>query len=132
MTSARDVLSTVPQPTVDIEQIAQVIDALFACERAASACALAMVGEDQPMVSEVHAALDNADLCQAAQRVLSRTAVQDGQVLRATLDACIASCERSARECGAHTEYHGHCRVHSETARMCADACRALLEAIAA
>jgi hypothetical protein len=43
-----------------------------------------MVAMDQSMISEVHAALDNADLCQAALRVLSRTA-QDGQVLRAAL-----------------------------------------------
>ncbi|MGH8930987.1 MAG: four-helix bundle copper-binding protein [Egibacteraceae bacterium] len=131
MTSAHDVLATIPEPTVGLEETARAIDALFECERAATACALAMVAEGQ-MTSEVHAALDNADLCQAAQRVLTRTAAQDEQVLRSTLQACIAACERSARECGAHADQHGHCRIHSDSARTCAQACSALLETIAA
>lgn len=102
-------------------ELVTAIDALRGCELASGSCAMAMV-ESGGMVVEVRRALDCADVCAAAHRVLSRGPAPDAAVNAAALVACDAS----AAACGAHADHHEHCRLHSAGARACADALRAL------
>jgi hypothetical protein len=104
------------------------IDALRDCEQVSNACAMAMV-EAGGMVLEVRRALDCADLCEAAERVLSRAQAPDPAVIAAVVEAAAVACEASAAACGAHSDHHSHCRLHSASARRCADALRALQKA---
>ena len=127
MSTTQDIIGSVAAPAVDLIALSEAIDAIQACERAATACAMGMVAEDHPMTAEIHAALDNADLAGVALRVLSRTAAADRGVLRAAVEACAVASERSASLCGAHAGHHEHCRLHSEAAARAATACRDLL-----
>lgn len=46
-----------------------------------------------------------------------------GEMVDSTAGA--AACAASAAACGAHSDHHPHCRLHSASARRCADALRA-------
>jgi hypothetical protein len=101
------------------------IDALRDCEQTCTSCAMAMV-ETGGMVVEVRRALDCADLCDAAERVLSRGPAPDPRVVGAAVEAAAVACEASAAACHAHAGHHDHCRLHSTSAQAAADALRAL------
>jgi hypothetical protein len=134
MTGARDILGTVAlEPTFDIEELSVVLQALTDLDRASTACAAAMIAEDDAadMISAVRADLDCADIAAAAQRVLSRGTAMDLGVVRAVLQAAVAASERSAAECGRHARHHAHCRVQAESARRAAELCRSVLEGLA-
>lgn len=88
------------------------IDALRDCEETCTSCAMAMV-ETGGMAPEVRRALDCADLCDAAERVLARGPHGDAHVIAAVVEAAAVACEASAAACGAHAEHHDHCRLHS-------------------
>jgi hypothetical protein len=107
------------------DELTAAIDALEDCEKASNACAMAMV-EGGGMAAEVHQALDCADVCDATERVLSRGPAPDPRVTAAVVEAAIVACEASAAACGAHAGHHDHCRLHSGSAKACADALRAL------
>jgi hypothetical protein len=135
MSETRSMLATVvAEPSIDLAQLATTVDALAECEELATACGIAMVQE--PDVAELAGAIrmdqDNADLCQAAQRVLARSVTADAELVRAVLQAAILGCERSAAECARFADRHEHCRLHSKSARRCADATRALLDGLRA
>jgi hypothetical protein len=106
-------------------ELARVIDALRECEQVSTSCAMAMV-EVGGMVTEVRRALDCADMCGVSERILSRGPAADSDIVAAVVQACLRACEASARACGAHADHHEHCRLHSETARRCAEALRGL------
>ncbi|OLT11889.1 hypothetical protein BJF78_25510 [Pseudonocardia sp. CNS-139] len=106
-------------------ELARVIDALRECEQVSNSCAMAMV-EVGGMVTEVRRALDCADMCDAAERILSRGPATDPGIVAAVVEACLRACEASARACGAHADHHVHCRLHSASARRCAEALRGL------
>jgi hypothetical protein len=106
-------------------ELTAAIDALEDCEKASNACAMAMV-EGGGMTAEVHRALDCADVCDATERVLSRSQAPDAKVVSAVVGAAIAACDASAAACGAHAAHHDHCRLHSASAKACAGALRAL------
>lgn len=112
------------------DEFTAAIDALEDCEKASNACAMAMVTAGG-MAAEVRQALDCADVCDAAERVLSRGMSPDPRVVAAVVEAAIAACEASAAACGAHAEHHDHCRLHSGSAKACADALRALMGTLA-
>lgn len=109
-------------------EVAAAIDALRDCEQTCTSCAMAMV-ETGGMATEVRRALDCADLCDAAERVLARGPHSDPSVVAAAVEAAAVACEASAAACGAHADHHEHCRLHSSSARACADALRALQKA---
>ncbi|GAA1386733.1 hypothetical protein GCM10009613_21180 [Pseudonocardia kongjuensis] len=94
---------------------AAVVEILHEAERASTACASAMVGAGG-MEREVLLALDCADLCSAAARVLGRRH-GDEAVARAAVEAAMLACEASSAACGAHAGHHEHCRRHSEITR---------------
>jgi hypothetical protein len=106
-------------------ELTAAIDALGDCEKASNACAMAMV-EGGGMVVEIRRALDCADVCDSTERVLARSQAPDPQVVAAVVAAAIAACDASAAACGAHAGHHAHCRMHSGSAKACADALRAL------
>jgi hypothetical protein len=101
------------------------VDALHDCEKASTACAMAMI-TGGGMAEEVHRALDCADVCAAAVRVLSRGAPSDPRVVGAVVEAAAVACEAAAEACGRHADHHPHCRTHAAGARACAEALRAL------
>jgi hypothetical protein len=100
------------------------IDALGDCVKASTACAMAMVVGG--MATEVRLALNCADVCDATGHVLARGLAADPRLVAAVVEAAVVACEASAAACGAHSEHHAHCRLHSDSARTCADALRAL------
>lgn len=111
--------------TAPSAEFAAAIDALRDCAQASTACAMAMV-EAGGMPAEVRLSLDCADLCVAAERVLSRGAGGASGVVTAAVDAAVAACAASAAACGAHADHNEHCRLHSASAQTCADTLRAL------
>jgi len=106
-------------------ELAAVLDALSACEQASTVCGTAM-DEVGGMAFEVHRAMDCADVCGTARRVLSRVAHHDPRVVAAVIEAAVVACESSAAACDAHADHHEHCRLHSTAAHDCAQALRAL------
>jgi hypothetical protein len=130
MTGARDMLGTVDlEPAFDIEELATMLQALSDLNRDSTACAAAMIGNDNAgdMVSATRAALDCADIAGTAERVLARGIAADMGVTKAILEAAVAAADRSARECGRHAEHHAHCQLHADSARRVAELGRAEL-----
>lgn len=127
MTDTRAMMGSTGATT---NELAAAIDALRDCEQTSNACAMAMV-EAGGMVVEVHRALDCADVCEAAERVLSRGAAADPRTVAAVVEAGVVACETSAAACGAHADHHTHCRLHSMSAQACAGALRTLQKAFA-
>jgi hypothetical protein len=123
MTDTHEMMDSTGETASD--ELIAAIDALEACEKASNACAMAMVTSGG-MANEVHQALDCADVCGSTERVLSRGTTPDPRVVAAVVAAAIAACDASAAACGAHAEHHTHCRLHSTSAKACADALRKL------
>jgi hypothetical protein len=114
MTDTRTMIdSAYGSPTLELTAA---IDALRDCEQTCTSCAMAMV-DSGGMVTEVRRALDCADLCDAAERVLSRGPAADPGVIAAVVEAVAVACEASAAACGAHAGHHDHCRLHSASAQ---------------
>lgn len=101
------------------------LDALADCEQVSTACVVAMTAIGG-MAGEVRLALDCADVCAAAHRVLARGEGGDRATLAAVVDAASRACDASASACGAHADHHEHCREHAESATACARALTAL------
>jgi 2-keto-3-deoxy-L-rhamnonate aldolase RhmA len=134
MTATREVLDALPiQSSVDLGKLAMAIEELLATERTSSACAGAMVGEDDSsaLVDAIRADLDCVDVVHAASSVLSRFVGANVAVVRSVLAAAIAACERSNAECGKHAGHHGHCRLCSDTTSSTITACRDLMASLA-
>lgn len=106
-------------------EFAAAIDVLHDCAQASTACAMAMV-EAGGMATEVRLSLACADLCAAAERVLSRGPGGASDVVTSAVDAAVVACEASAAACGAHADHNEHCRLHSASAQACADTLRIL------
>jgi hypothetical protein len=127
MTGTTEVLRTITMETaIDLNKLSTAIEALADTERTTTACAAAMPGSGADMAAAIRHDLDCVDVCHAARQVLTRAAA-DASLLRGLLEAAVAACERSAKECERHAEHHGHCRLCSEGTRATAAACRDLL-----
>jgi hypothetical protein len=135
MTGPREMLDTITmEPGFDIEELVTVLQALTDLERDSTACAMAMVAENDAgnMVTATRAALDCADIAVATQRVLSRGFATNVGVARAILEAAITAADHCVEECGHHAAHHAHCRVHVESAKQAAARCRAELASLPA
>lgn len=133
MSQTRELLDTVAvsfRPQVSTERLAAAIDAMGACEEAVTACAAAMVGEDDVRVLQnaIVRDLNCADVVAATRRVLSRGS--DAALLSAQLEACVLACEHSAELCARHAHHHEHCRMCSQATLRCAEACRQVLHGL--
>ena len=130
MSYAKPMLDAYPRDfNVDVERLAQTIEAVTDCGQACTACADSCLSEE--MVAElgkcIRLDLDCADVCEATARVLSRQHAYDANVTRPLLAACRAACKSCGDECSRHAEMHEHCRVCAEACRRCERACDELL-----
>lgn len=133
MPQAREFLATFVlnfKPQVSSESLAAAIDAMLECEEATTACAAAMVTEDdvRAMQDAIIRDLNCVDVVGATRRVVSRGA--DTALLSSQLEACVMACEHSAEQCAKHAGHHEHCRMCSAATRKCAQACRHLLRGL--
>jgi hypothetical protein len=134
MTVAGQLLETYPQDlgSVDRDLLLACIEACVECAQACTACADACLAEE--MVAELRTCirrdLDCADVCETTGRVVSRQTGYDGNVTRAVLAACAATCKACGDECAQHAEMHEHCRICAESCRRCEHVCRDLLAAL--
>lgn len=123
------------KPILDADAVATGVEACFDCAQTCIACVVARLGEDEPqaLVRCIRLDLDCADLCRAADAILSRQTATEPAIVRMALLACKEACVRCGDECAAHGR-HGmeHCQVCAEACRRCADACECLLEGLAA
>jgi hypothetical protein len=114
------------------EELAPVVDAMQDCAAAVTACAAAMLTEDDraDLASAVSRDLDCADVVAATLAVLTRGNGPDSSLISAQVEACLVSCERSHELCRQHAHHHTHCRICSDATRRCAEACRTVLRAL--
>lgn len=117
-------------PQVSSNRLAAAVDAMLECEEAATACAAAMLAEDDALALREAIArdLNCADVVAVTRRVLSR----DGDValLSAQLEACVIACEHSTQLCSRHAAHHEHCRICSQATRHCAEQCRQVIQSL--
>lgn len=123
-----------PNPTdgLDVDLLAEAIDAAASCATTCTSCADACLAED--MVAElttcIRTNLDCSDICTATGKVLSRRTAYDADVTRAFLEACAVACKACGDECESHASMHAHCRICAEACRRCEEACRDLLASL--
>ncbi|MGW1682337.1 four-helix bundle copper-binding protein [Saccharopolyspora sp. NPDC002376] len=124
--------SLTAKPTLSSDNLAAAIDALQDCVEAVTACAAAMLTEDdmQTLAPAVSRDMDCADVATATRNVLTRGSGADTSLLSAQLEACLVACERSHQLCSEHAERHTHCRMCADATRHCADVCRQAIHAL--
>jgi|KBSSwiStaDraftv2_1062776.scaffolds.fasta_scaffold1454172_1 hypothetical protein len=122
-------LRTHPEPAfASADPLTACIYACVESAQACTACADACIAEhDRALARCIRIALDCADLCHAASRVLSRQLAPDLGVVSMTLQLCAAVCDACAYECRRHADTCAHCDVCAAACRRCIDACRGLL-----
>jgi hypothetical protein len=133
MPQTREILDTFAvnfRPQVSSESLAAAIDAMLECEEAVTACAAAMVTEDdvRAMQDAIICDLNCVDVVAATRRVLSRGT--DSALLGSQLEACVMACEHSGEQCAKHAGHHEHCRMCLAATRRCAEACRQVLQGL--
>lgn len=121
--------SVTVEPTFSVDELSTVLQSLSDLDRDSTACAMAMTAgsHGSATTSATRAALDAADIAATAARVLARGESSDLRVIRSVLESAAVAAERSATECGAHSDHSEHCRIHSESATRTADLLRAQL-----
>jgi hypothetical protein len=133
MPQTRELLDTFAlnlKPQVSSASLAAAIDAMLECEEATTACAAAMVTEDdvRAMQDAIIRDMNCTDVVGATRRVVSRGS--DSALLSSQLEACVMACEHSAEQCVKHAVHHEHCRICSQATRRCAEACRQVLRGL--
>ena len=116
---------------LDLDDVANAIDASAACEQACTSCANANLGEEDVFRLRRCIALcqNCADVCAVTVRVLSRPFEFDHAVAHGVLQTCVRTCKSSEDECHLHAPHHHHCAICEQACRACLAACTALLEA---
>lgn len=133
MNNIREMLESSPgKIPVDVEVLAECIEACFDCEQSCVACADACVGEkDQAeLVKCIRLDLACAELCGATGRIISRELAEDPGMAYAALRSCVSACGICAEECERHAPHMEHCRICAEACRRCERACEQLLSAL--
>jgi hypothetical protein len=119
--------------SVDPSTLAEAIEALRQCAERCMQCADAYLSEqDTGRRTDVRLHLGCAKLCTVAARVISRQAdcEVDADVVRRSLEACIAVSRRCGDECSNHGGHVALSRVCVDACRASERACRALLQAV--
>jgi hypothetical protein len=108
---ATDTFALNLKPQVSSASLAAAIDAMLECEEATTACAAAMVTEDdvRAMQDAIIRDMNCTDVVGATRRVVSRGS--DSALLSSQLEACVMACEHSAEQCVKHAVHHEHCRI---------------------
>ncbi len=132
--STTAMITSHPNPTagLDVELLAEAIDAASACATTCAACADACLAEES--VAElrdcIRTDLDCADLCAATAAVLSRRTGSNLGTVKELLTACQMACAACADDCEGHADMHAHCKICGQACRRCEKACADLLAAI--
>jgi hypothetical protein len=132
--SITSMIKTHPNPTTDlnVEHLAEAIDAAAACATICAACADACLAEDPvaDLRDCIRTDLDCADVCATTASVLSRRTGSNLGVVKELLTACRTACASCADECESHASMHEHCKICAEACRRCEKACADLLRSI--
>ena len=127
----RDMLEAYPKDLggIDVDMLADCIQACYDCAQTCIACADACLAEDKvaDLTACIRTDLDCADMCQTTGAMLSRRTGYDANLTRAFLEACAAACRACGDECAKHADMHDHCRICADACRRCEQACRELL-----
>jgi hypothetical protein len=117
---------------LDSETLAHVVDALYSCEEAVTACAAGMLAEQDidRMRSSVLRDLDCSDVVATTRRLLTRATADDSTLITAQLEACLIACRRSEERCKLTAAEHEHCRLCKDSTHQAAEACRRALKAL--
>jgi hypothetical protein len=130
----RDMLEAYPKDLggIDVDSLADCIQACFDCAQTCTACADACLAEDMvaDLATCIRTDLDCADMCLTTGRALSRRTGYDPDLTRVFLETCATSCQACGDECAGHADMHDHCRICAEACRRCAQACRDLISAL--
>lgn len=132
MTYTKEMLNAFPTSIpLDVDEVAEAIDACLNCAQACTSCADADLAEDDVEEMRRCIALDQhcADVCIAVARLLSRPVYWDEFVVHRLLQACVRLCTSCAEECAKHADHHRHCAICEKACRACQRACSVLLEA---
>lgn len=135
MSTTTAMIKAHPNPTDDlnVDKLAEAIDACLSCAQTCTACADACLAEDS--VAElrdcIRTDLDCADICATTAAVLSRRTGSNPTVVRALLEACRTACAVCAEDCESHAGHHEHCKICAEACRRCEKACEELLAVLA-
>jgi len=132
--STSEMIRSHPNPTggLDVELLAEALEASAACATICSSCADACLAEESvaDLRDCIRTDLDCADVCAATAALLSRRTGSDLEVVKAQLNACRTACAACADDCEQHADMHEHCRLCAEACRRCEKACADLLAAI--
>jgi hypothetical protein len=114
------------------QDLAVLVEALQDCAEAVTACAAAMLTEDDraDLAPAVSRDLDCADVVAATRTVLTRGNGPNSTLISAQLEACLIACERSHEHCQPHADHHEHCRLCAQATRHCADQCRQAIQTL--
>lgn len=126
----REMLETHPQArSIELDEVADCVEACIDCAASCSSCADADLGEPdvQALVRCVRLCTDCADICEATGRVVIRQATSDTSLVQGVLAACVTACRACRMECERHAEHHEHCRLCAQVCGRCEQACNDLL-----
>ncbi len=130
----RDMIDSHPQAIAGSKRDtwACAIEACLDCGQASTACADACLAEGnvEQLRSVVRSALDNADACFAAAKILSRLTAGKSAMLTTQLSSCLDLVRNCETECNDHAKMHEHCRVCADSCRACENALSAVLTKI--
>ena len=117
---------------LDPQTLADVLDALSACEHAVTACAAGMLAAEDidRMRTSVLRDLDCSDVVATTRRLLTRATADDSTLITAQLEACIIACGRSEEQCKRTTAEHEHCHLCTGASHEAAETCRRALEVL--
>jgi len=134
MTAARDERDTFStnDSGVNLDVLAEAMEALLDSERTSGACAAAMLTESDAsnLATAISADLDTVVVVYAARTVLSRASGANSSIIRAVVEAAISAAERSNAECGKHASHHGHCGLCVQSTENTIKACRSLVQGL--
>lgn len=118
---------------IEVDLLAQCIEACTACSQMNLACADACLGEPEPQALSrcIRLNLDCADVCTVTGRVVSRQHKPETYLLRKQLEACVFACQICASECELHQREHEHCRMCAEQCRRTERTCQQMLDRLA-
>ena len=122
MSMMADMMKSMPMPTtgMDVSMMQKCIEACSAASMAATMCADADGGEGMGRCASM--CMNTADVATTMMRMMLRPAGYDMAVMGSMMTACMSMGEACAMECDMHADMSEHCRI-------CAAACRAMVEA---
>ncbi len=132
MSMMADMMRSMPMPAatgMDMPMMQQCIEACSAASMAATMCADADGGEGMGRCASM--CMNTADVAMATMRMMMRPAGYDMGVMRSMMTACMAMGEACAAECGEHAQMSEHCRICAAACRAMVDACSAAMSGMA-